>query len=260
MIDAVGLDRFALLGISQGAAIAVDYAVRHPERVSHLVLYGGYLRGRQFRGVEARREEQALISVIRAGWTNPDPTFRHLFSMLFLPHGTAEQMSWYDTMQRRSTSASTAARRFEARGRIDVVDWASRHRPDAGGARPWRSWCTRRGGAAARGADPRRPPGAAGVGQPHPARGRAGRPRSVRGAAFLGTSRPSVKPSIGVLSRRELEVLELVSAGLTNEEIAGRLFVSTRTVERHLSNVYAKLHLSGKAARAAAAANYSRLE
>jgi pimeloyl-ACP methyl ester carboxylesterase len=114
VIDAVGLDRFALLGISQGAAIAVVYAVRHPERVTHLVLYGGYLRGRQFRGVEARREEEALISVIRAGWTDPDPTFRHLFSMLFLPHGTSEQMSWYDTMQRRSTSA-TAARLFEAR-------------------------------------------------------------------------------------------------------------------------------------------------
>ena len=86
------------------------------------------------------------------------------------------------------------------------------------------------------------------------------RPRFVSEVrAFLGTSRSSAKASIEVLSRRELEVLELVSAGLTNEQIAGRLFVSTRTVERHLSNIYVKLRLSGKAARAAAAANYSRL-
>ena len=77
--------------------------------------------------------------------------------------------------------------------------------------------------------------------------------------AFVGTSRSSVEASIGVLSGRELEVLELVSAGLTNEEIGGRLCVSTRTVERHLSNIYVKLRLSGKAARAAAAAIYSRL-
>ena len=126
VIDSVGLDRFILLGVSQAAAIAVVYAVRHPERVTHLVLYGGYLRGRQLRGVEAQREERALISVIEAGWADPDPTFRHLFSMLFLPHGTEEQMAWYDMMQRQSTSASTAARLFEARGRVDVVELAPR--------------------------------------------------------------------------------------------------------------------------------------
>lgn len=61
------------------------------------------------------------------------------------------------------------------------------------------------------------------------------------------------------LSPRELEVLEQVAAGLSNEEIAERLFLSVRTVERHLSNVYAKLRVSGKAARAAAASRYSKL-
>ena len=261
VIDAVGLDRFTLLGISQGAAIAVVYAIRHPERVTHLVLYGGYLRGRHFRGVEARRDEEALISVIRAGWTDPDPMFRHLFSMLFLPHGTAEQMSWYDTMQRRSTSASTAARLYEARGRIDVVDLAPLVTAPtlvvhARGDRGVPVEEGRQLGALI--------PGARLVLlesdnhillEDEPAW-----PRFVSEVrAFLGTSRSSVMPSIGVLSRRELEVLELVSAGLTNEQIAGRLFVSTRTVERHLSNIYAKLHVSGKAARAAAAASYSRL-
>jgi pimeloyl-ACP methyl ester carboxylesterase len=122
VVDAVGIDRFALLGISQAAAITLAYAARHPERVSHLILYGSYARGRKLRG--QRPQEEALASAIRAGWTDPDPTFRHVFSMLFLPGGTPQQMSWYDDMQRRSTSSDTAVRLYEARGIIDVVDLA----------------------------------------------------------------------------------------------------------------------------------------
>ena len=76
--------------------------------------------------------------------------------------------------------------------------------------------------------------------------------------AFLGNVRTPTRATVDNLSRRELEVLELVSAGLSNEEIAGRLCLSSRTVERHLSNVYAKLGVSGKSGRAAAAARFSR--
>ena len=126
VVDAAGLDRFALLGVSQGAAVAMAYAVRHPERLTHLVLYGGYARGRKFRQPEARRHEDALISAIRAGWSDPSPTFRHLFSTLFLPDGTPEQMAWYDDLQRRSASPGTAARLYDARGSLNVVDLAPR--------------------------------------------------------------------------------------------------------------------------------------
>ena len=79
VVDALGLERFALLGISQGGAIAVAYAARHPDRVSGLVLYGGYARGRRFRG--QADEEDALVATIRAGWTAPNPTFRRVFSI-----------------------------------------------------------------------------------------------------------------------------------------------------------------------------------
>ena len=75
---------------------------------------------------------------------------------------------------------------------------------------------------------------------------------------FLGTEAPAPSAA-AALSRRELEVLELVAAGLTNEAIAARLVLSVRTVERHLANVYAKLGVSGKAGRAAAAAQFSVL-
>jgi pimeloyl-ACP methyl ester carboxylesterase len=261
VIEAAGLDRFALLGVSQGAAIAVVYAGRHPERLTHLVLYGGYARGRKVRGAAARRDEDALISAIRAGWTDPDPTFRHLFSMLFLPHGTAEQMAWYDDLQRRSTSGETAVRLYDARGSIDVVELAPRV-------------ATKTLVAHARGdrvvpADEGRLLGALIPGARLVLLESANHilladepawPRFVSELrAFLGTARTSARSSMEALSPRELEVLGLVAAGLTNEEIAERLFLSIRTVERHLSNIYGKLQVSGKAARAAAASSYSRL-
>jgi pimeloyl-ACP methyl ester carboxylesterase/DNA-binding CsgD family transcriptional regulator len=259
VVDAAGLDRFTLLGVSQGAAIAVAYAARHPERLTDLVLYGGYARGRKVRGPEARRDEEALISVVRAGWTDPDPTFRHLFSMLFLPHGTPEQMAWYDDLQRRSTSAATAARLYDARGSLDVVELA----PQVAA----RTLVAHSRGDRVVPVDEGRLLGALIPGA---------RLVLLESAnhilladepawttflselrAFLGTARTSAGPSMEALSSRELEVLELVAAGMTNEAIAVRLSLSVRTVERHVSNIYGKLGVSGKAARAAVAARYS---
>ena len=122
VVNAVGLERFALLGVSQGAAIAVAYAARHPDRVSDLVLYGGYARGRRFRG--EGEEEDAIVAAIRAGWTAPNPAFRRMFSMLFLPDGTPEQMAWYEDLLRRSTTAEAAARLYRARGGVNVCELA----------------------------------------------------------------------------------------------------------------------------------------
>ena len=110
VVDAVGVDRLALLGVSQGAGIAVSYAVRYPERVSGLVLYGGYARGRRLRG--QREQDDAVVASIRAGWTRDDPTYRHVFSALFLPDGTPEQKAWYEDLLRASTSADTAVQLF----------------------------------------------------------------------------------------------------------------------------------------------------
>jgi DNA-binding NarL/FixJ family response regulator len=77
--------------------------------------------------------------------------------------------------------------------------------------------------------------------------------------SFLGIPTWRSSGELGALTGRELQVLELVADGLSNEEIAARLYLSTRTVERHLSNVYKKLGLSGKAARAAVAARVTQL-
>ena len=112
VVDAVGLERFALLGLSQGAAIAVAYSARHPDRVSDLVLYGGYARGRRFRG--QNEEEDAIVGAIRARWKVPNAAFRRVFGALFLPDGTPEQMAWYENLLWHTTTAEAATGLYRA--------------------------------------------------------------------------------------------------------------------------------------------------
>jgi pimeloyl-ACP methyl ester carboxylesterase len=124
VVDAANLDRFALLGISHGGPVAVAYSVRHPERVSHLVLYGTYARGRLRRGPSERQEAEAMIAMVRAGWGRNAPAFRRAFTTMFVPGATSEQMSWFDELQRISSSPETAARIRLSRNDLDVTDLA----------------------------------------------------------------------------------------------------------------------------------------
>ncbi len=128
VVDAVGLERFPLLGVSQGAAVAIAYAVRHPERVSCLVLSGAYARGRGVRASsEAARREAALdVELARVGWGRDEPTFREVFTAQFLPGGSAEDRAEFSEVQRRSTSPENAVRFLEEFARIDVREDASR--------------------------------------------------------------------------------------------------------------------------------------
>jgi pimeloyl-ACP methyl ester carboxylesterase/DNA-binding CsgD family transcriptional regulator len=256
VVEASGVERFALLGISQGAAIAIAYAARNPERVTDLVLYGGYARGRKLRGQAT--EEHALLASIQAGWDSPQPTFRRTFSMLFLPDGTTEQMQWFEDLLRSTTSPENAASLIDARGDLDVTALAPQVR-----ARTLVLHC--RG-------DRVVPveeglllaslvPGARLTLLDSPNHILLEEPAWEECVAELhGFLRPRVAaPHVGVaeLSPRELEVLELVAEGLTNAAVAERLCLSVRTVERHLANIYAKLRVSGKAGRAAAAARFA---
>jgi len=127
VVDAAGLERFPLLGISRGGPIAIAYAVKHPERVTHLVLYGAFAAGLSHVGkpheLEARR---ALVSLMRLGWGLNNPAFCKLFTCRFIPEATPEHEQWFDELQRVSTSPENAARLMERDDDIDVRPLLSR--------------------------------------------------------------------------------------------------------------------------------------
>lgn len=119
--DALGIDRFALLGISQGASVSIEYAVRFPERVSHLILFGGYAAGWRIDATEAEvREREAIMTLTGTGWGRDDPAYRQIFSSTFMPGATPEELAWFNEFQRQTTSPENAVRFLSAFGDIDV--------------------------------------------------------------------------------------------------------------------------------------------
>jgi pimeloyl-ACP methyl ester carboxylesterase/DNA-binding CsgD family transcriptional regulator len=260
VVDAADVDRFDLLGVSQGGAFAVAYAARHPERVRRMVLYGAYARGRSKRSAPEREEAEMLVSVVKVGWGLANPAFRHAFAQLLVPDGTPEQTEPIVELQRVTSSAEAATRIRLARYEIDVTDLAEKvavptlvlhARDDAmvpfEEGRLLASLI----------------PNARFV----PLEGRNHLPLAddttwpallAEVHSFLGRRQTAPPPETVALTEREAEVMRLVTDGLDNDAIAHMLFISVRTVERHLSNVYTKLGVSGKSARAAAAARFAR--
>ncbi|MDQ6524535.1 alpha/beta fold hydrolase [Nocardioides sp. LHD-245] len=249
LVEATGLERFAVLGMSGGAPVAVAYAHAHPERVSRLVLYGGMAGG----GIQQEDEaaEEAFRAMIRAGWARPDPLFRRVFTNAFIPDATEQQMVWMDELQRTSTNTDNAVCSRIARHAVDVRDLLP------GIAAPTLVLHAE-GDRVAPGWGPRL---ASGIPDARlvmlDSRNHvllADEPAwpvfRDEVAAFLAADRVVVP--VDHLSARERELLLLAAEGLDNTAIADRLTLSVRTVERHFQNVYLKLGLSGRTARAAA--------
>ncbi len=124
VIAAARLDRFALLGISFGCAVAIAFAARHPERVSRLVLYGGYALGRNKRARTAAEKDEhaAMLTLTRLGWGKENPAYRQLFTSHFIPGATKQQSDWYNELQRITVLPEIAARMIEASAETDVTD------------------------------------------------------------------------------------------------------------------------------------------
>jgi pimeloyl-ACP methyl ester carboxylesterase/DNA-binding CsgD family transcriptional regulator len=237
---------FPLLGISQGAATSIAYAVKHPERVSRLVLYGGYARGWGRRGdPAAQREHEAIVDLAALGWGRDNPAFRQVFTSRFIPGATSEQMDWFNELCKRTSSPAIAADLLRARANVDVKELLPKvsaptlvihAREDA--AVP--VWAGREVAALI--------PGAEFVeldSKNHILL--EGEPAWERfcGAVsdFLGVEHAprGEDAAFGALTARERGILALLTEGLSNAVIADRLGVSEKTVRNHVSNLFDKL-------------------
>jgi len=123
VVDAAKIDRFVIYGTSQGAPIAVSYAVRHPDRVSHLILRGGYVKGRNLRRSEAEREQgEAILALMRHGWGKEGSPFIKAFTSMYIPEGTKEQMDSLAELQAQTVSPENAVILRTAVDNFDVSD------------------------------------------------------------------------------------------------------------------------------------------
>jgi len=242
---------FVLLGVSQGAAPAVVYAARHPERVSHLILYGGYAKGWNHRiGEAGRRRFQAIIELARYGWGTDNPAFRQVFTGMFIPEGTEEQLAWFNELCRKTTRPEMAARLLQARADVDVVEFLPRVTVPTLVLHAREDQVVPLGSGRQLAAEI---PGARFVqleSRNHILL--AGEPAWERfqdevlgfaGRAPVGRE----DPVFASLSAREREVLNLTMQGHGNVEIGKALFISDKTVRNHVSRIYEKLGVDSRA-------------
>lgn len=244
VIEALNLERFSLLGISRGAPTAIAYAARHPERVSHLVLQGGFARGRLRRGGGERQVEEAelTLNLIRLGWTEDNAAGRQFFATRTIPDGTPEQHRSFNDIVRLASTAENAIEDIRLRFQVEVSDLARQVRCPTLVLHSTRdNLIPFEEGRHLAGLIP----GARFVSlesrnhfllENEP----AWRTWLTELRAFLPRTFPSL-PGFAELTQRERELLEHVAQGLSNKEIAARTGLSTKTVKNHLTSVFAKL-------------------
>lgn len=255
VVDRLNLKQFPLLGISQGAAVSIAYAVKYPEKVSKLILYGGYARGRFNRGLSPEQKEEAetLINTIRLGWGQDNPAFRQLFTTLLMPEGTAEQKNWLNELARISATPENAATMERAFYRIDVTEEAKKvtvptlvlhSRKDA--CIPFeegRHLATLIPEARFIPLESKNHI----LLEQEPAWDRfLAEVRSFIGSSEVKKVTDNSEQLFPELTPRECEVLNLIAKGFTNDEIADYLFISPKTVRNHNTRIFGKLQVNSR--------------
>lgn len=245
-------DPLVLLGISQGAPTAIAYAVRHPERVSKMVLYGGLCTGWKHRADPAGlRLFEAIVELVRHGWGSDNPAFRQVFISRFVPEASPEQLEWLTELCRRTTSAEVAVHLLRARSEVDVRELLSRVRVPTLVVHAARDEIipidqSRQLAAGI--------PGAEFVqveSRNHVLlEGEAAWQRfrdAVLEFTGLGTQVAGTIDRFCALSPRERAVLGALAAGRSNAEIGAGLHISDKTVRNMLTRIFDKLGVRSRA-------------
>ncbi|OGA65037.1 MAG: helix-turn-helix transcriptional regulator [Betaproteobacteria bacterium RIFCSPLOWO2_12_FULL_65_14] len=250
VVDAAGIERFPLFAHSQGGAIGIAYAARHPERVSHLILLGGWARSVMKRHLTPAQvdEMRTLVKLAGMGWGRENPSYRQVFTSLLIPDSSPAQAESYNELERMCTSPECAARIFSSVGKLDVMDLAPRvacptlvlhARGDA--SVPLEE------GRLIAGLIPNarfvQLDGRNHILLPHET---AWKQFFDALRAFVGTGAGAAGAFPG-LSEREAQVLELIARGHDNAQIAARLELSEKTVRNHITRIFEKMQVETRA-------------
>jgi pimeloyl-ACP methyl ester carboxylesterase len=252
VVEAAGIERFPLFAHSQGGAIGIAYAARHPDRVSHLVLLGGWARSVMKRDLTPSQMEEMrmLVKLAGIGWGRENPAYRQVFTSLLIPDSSPEQAESYNELERMCTSPTCAARIFSSVGKLDVMELAPlvkcptlvlHARGDA--SVPFEE------GRLIAGVIPNSRfvllEGRNHILLPHEP---AWQQFFTELRAFLPANRPgeALRACSG-LSEREGEVLHLIARGLDNAQIAARLELAEKTVRNHITHIFEKMQVESRA-------------
>jgi pimeloyl-ACP methyl ester carboxylesterase/DNA-binding CsgD family transcriptional regulator len=254
VVDAAELQHFILLGCCQGSGLAIAYAARHPKRVSHLILYGAFARGRMKRAPSLRDIDEAniMLKLVELGWGQGNSAFRQVFTTMFIPDSTPEQYHWFNELQQMSTSPENAVGLTRGFDSMDVSGQLADIRSST-------LVLHARGDSRVPFAEGHIVANSIPDAEFVPLEGRnhillehqpAWRQFFVEIARFVrarATSLDGVETQLLELTTREREVLDHIARGLDNEHIAKHLSVSSKTVRNHINSIFGKLGTPNRA-------------